>query len=127
LNIAAKERLYAGFRRVLAPAGLLAVQEPMAGPVEPRSYPLMWASEPAHDHVRSPAAMHAAITGAGFRALAWDEVRVERPAPGAPAPAHTIQRLVMGDAHLAEIAWASRINDDERRLVMVQAVFTADP
>ena len=33
MNIADKERLYAGFHRVLRPGGLLALQEPMAGPV----------------------------------------------------------------------------------------------
>ena len=32
MNIAEKERLYAGFHRVLRPGGLLAIQEPMAGP-----------------------------------------------------------------------------------------------
>ena len=127
MNIEAKERLYAGFRRVLAPAGVLAIQEPMAGPVEPRVYPLMWASEPAHDHVRSQAAMRAVIERAGFRTLEWSEVRVERPASGTPAPAHTIQRLVMGDARIAEIMRATLVNEAERRLVMVQAVFAADP
>ena len=127
MNIAAKEQLYGGFRRVLAPGGVLAIQEPMAGPVEPRAYPLMWASEPAHDHVRSPAAMRAVIEAAGFRTQTWSEVRVERPAPGTPAPAHTIQRLVMGDARLAEIMRATRVNEAEGRLVMVQAAFAADP
>src|SRR5262245_6896855 len=33
MNIAAKEQLYRGFHRVLRPGGLLAFQEPMAGPV----------------------------------------------------------------------------------------------
>ena len=37
MNIADKERLYAGFHRVLRPGGLLALQEPMAGPVRPCS------------------------------------------------------------------------------------------
>ena len=127
MNIAAKDRLYAGIRRVLAPAGVLAIQEPMAGPVTPRIYPLMWAPDPSHDHVRAPAAMRATIEGAGFRTLAWDEVRVERPVAGAPAAAHTIQRLVMGDARIAEIARATRVNETEERLVMVQAVFAAVP
>ena len=34
MNIPEKERLYAGFARVLRPGGLLALQEPMAGPVQ---------------------------------------------------------------------------------------------
>src|SRR5437899_1252178 len=39
MNIADKERLYAGFARVLRPGGLLALQEPMAGPVQPLPRP----------------------------------------------------------------------------------------
>ena len=35
MNIADKRRLYEGFHRVLRPGGLLALQEPMAGPVQP--------------------------------------------------------------------------------------------
>jgi ubiquinone/menaquinone biosynthesis C-methylase UbiE len=127
MNIAAKERLYAGFRRVLAPTGVLAIQEPMAGPVAPPAYPLMWALEPAHDHVRSQAAMRAVIEAAGFRTLTWSEVQVERRSPGTPTPGHTIQRLVMGDEQLAAIMRATLVNEAERRLVMVQAVFAADP
>ena len=125
MNIAAKARLYAEVRRVLAAGGVLAIQEPMAGPVAPRAYPVMWASDPAHDHVRTPAEMRATIEGAGFQTLAWDEVHVERPAAGATPPAHTIQRLVMGDAQIAEIMRATRVNEAEHRLVMVQAVFAA--
>ena len=36
MNIADKERLDAGLHRVLRPGGLLALQELMAGPVQPR-------------------------------------------------------------------------------------------
>src|SRR5262249_49443355 len=35
MNIPDKERLYTGFHRVLRPGGRLAIQEPMAGPVQP--------------------------------------------------------------------------------------------
>ena len=45
MNIADKERLYAGFARVLRPGGLLAFQEPMAGPVQPPIFPVMWAPD----------------------------------------------------------------------------------
>ena len=49
MNIADKERLYAGFHRVLRPGGLLALQEPMAGPVQPVIYPVMWARDAVHE------------------------------------------------------------------------------
>ena len=45
MNIADKERLYAGFHRVLKTGGVLAFQEPMAGSVQPPIYPLMWARD----------------------------------------------------------------------------------
>lgn len=37
MNIADKRRLYRGSHRVLRPGGLLALQEPMAGPRSPAS------------------------------------------------------------------------------------------
>ena len=43
MNIEDKVALYSGFHRVLRPGGLLVMQEPMAGPVDPPLYPMMWA------------------------------------------------------------------------------------
>ena len=125
MNIADKARLYEGFHRVLRPDGRLVTQEPMAGSVGPRIYPLMWADDDTTDHVQSPDTMLAIIQAAGFTALAWDEVRLGPPPPDAPRPPRTIQSLVMGDDHLAAIMSASRQNEDEGRLTMVQAVFGA--
>src|SRR5262245_33335299 len=45
MNVADKDRLYAGFARLLPRGGLLAIQEPMAGPVEPPIFPVMWARD----------------------------------------------------------------------------------
>ena len=124
MNIADKERLYAGFHRVLRPGGLLALQEPMAGPVQPLLYPVMWARDASTTFLRTPAEMRAVIEGAGFRARAWDDVTAETagPSTGAAVPAHSIQRLVMGDA-IDEIIRAGHRNRDEGRLVSIQAVF----
>jgi hypothetical protein len=68
--------------------------------------------------------MRAVIEGAGFRLRAWDDVTVETagPSTGAAIPAHSIQRLVMGDA-LDEIIRVGHRNRDEGRLVSIQAVF----
>src|SRR5688500_8324114 len=41
MNIADKERLYAELYRVLRDGGRLAIQEPMAGPVQPLIFPVM--------------------------------------------------------------------------------------
>jgi ubiquinone/menaquinone biosynthesis C-methylase UbiE len=124
MNIADKERLYAGFHRVLRPGGRLALQEPMAGPVAPLLYPVMWARDASTSFLRTPAAMRAVIEGAGFRARVWDDVTAETagPATAADIPAHSIQRLVMGDA-IDEIIRVGHRNRDERRLVSIQAVF----
>jgi ubiquinone/menaquinone biosynthesis C-methylase UbiE len=124
MNIADKERLYAGFHRVLRPGGRLALQEPMAGPVQPVVYPLMWARDPSTSFLRAPEAMRAVIEAAGFRVRAWEDMTGETtgPATGAAVPAHSIQRLVMGDAIDAIIAAGHR-NRSEGRVVSIQAVF----
>jgi ubiquinone/menaquinone biosynthesis C-methylase UbiE len=124
MNIADKERLYAGFARVLRPGGLLALQEPMAGPVQPVIFPVMWARDATASFLRAPASMRDTIEAAGFRARAWDDVTTEMagPSTGGSVPAYAIQRIVMGDA-LDEITPAGQRNREEGRIVMIQAVF----
>jgi MPBQ/MSBQ methyltransferase len=124
MNIAAKEQLYAAFHRVLRPGGRLALQEPMAGPVQPPIFPMMWARDAATNFLRTPMEMRALIEAAGFRTRAWDDVTVETSGSRSSAPyaAHSIQSLVMGNM-LATITHNGRRNRDEGRLVMVQAVF----
>jgi ubiquinone/menaquinone biosynthesis C-methylase UbiE len=124
MNTAAKERLYVGFQRVLRPGGLLALQEPMAGPVQPPIFPVMWARDAATSFLREPMEMRALIEAVGFSMRAWEDVTLEiaGSGPDATVPNHTIQSLVMGDA-LAAISLTGRRNRDEGRIVMVQAVF----
>jgi ubiquinone/menaquinone biosynthesis C-methylase UbiE len=124
MNIADKERLYAGFHRVLRSGGRLALQEPMVGPAPPLVYPVMWARDPSTNFLRAPAEMKAIIERTGFRLRVWDDVTAETAGPttGAAIPAHSIQRLVMGDA-IDEIIRAGHRNRAEGRLVLVQAVF----
>ena len=123
MNIADKERLYAGFHRVLRPGGRLALQEPMAGPVEPVVYPVMWARDASTSFLRPPAAMRAAIERAGFRVLVWDDITelTAGPASAAAIPPHSIRRLVMGDA-IDAITRAGQRNREEHRIVSIQAV-----
>jgi len=124
MNIADKERLYAGLHRVLRAGGRLAIQEPMAGPVQPVIFPVMWAGEASTNFLRTPAEMRAVIERAGFRTQAWDDVTAEiaGPSTGADVPPHGIPRLIMGDA-LDAIITAGRRNRAEGRIVMIQAVF----
>jgi len=122
MNIADKARLYAGFARVLRPGGLLALQEPMAGPVQPPIFPVMWARDATASFLRSPAEMRATLEAAGFVVRHWDDVTEEFAGPSGPAPAHSIQRIVMGDL-LEAIGAAGQRNREEGRIVNVQAVF----
>jgi hypothetical protein len=95
----------------------------MAGPVQPVIFPVMWARDDTASFLRAPDAMRAVIESAGFRAGAWEDVTAEVAGPTGDAaiPAHSIQRIVMGDA-LAEITRAGQRNRDEGRIVMIQAV-----
>ena len=124
MHIAAKEQLYAGFHRVLRTGGRLALQEPMAGPVQPPIFPVMWARDAATSFLRPPTEMRVLIEAAGFRARTWEDVTAEIAGAGSDiaVPMPSIQVLVMGDA-LAAITHAGRRNRDEGRIVMVQAVF----
>jgi SAM-dependent methyltransferase len=123
MNIEDKERLYAGFARVLRPGGQLVLQEPMAGPVQPIVYPVMWARDASGSFLRTPPAMRTVMEQAGFEVVAWEDVTAEAagPSAGAPAPAHSAPRIIMGDA-LEEIAKAGQRNREDGRIVMIQAV-----
>jgi len=124
MNIADKERLYAGFARLLRPGGLLVIQEPMAGPNQPPIFPLMWARDAGSSFLRPPVEMRALIEAAGFRVRDWEDVTAELagPSTGAAIPAHAIARIVMGDA-VDEISRAGQRNREEGRIVNIQAVF----
>jgi len=122
MNIADKPRLYGELRRVLRPGGRLATQEPVAGPVQPPHFPLMWATDASGSFLLDAAALRALIESRGFAVRAW-EVATSPPtqtSPAAPGGA-AIQVLVMGD-RLPAITDANARNWAERRLASVQGV-----
>jgi SAM-dependent methyltransferase len=123
MNIADKESLYTGFHRLIRPNGLLVIQEPMSGPNQPPVFPVMWSRDGSNHFVRKPEQMRGMIEAAGFHLLRWDDVTNEKDPPGTIRPTQSIQKLVMGEELLAEIRIADKHNDEEERLVMVQAVF----
>jgi hypothetical protein len=103
--------------------GLLATQEPMSGTNLPPHFPVMWSRDGSNHFLRKPEQMRAAIEAAGFRLLQWDDVTDEKDPPNTARPKHSIQKLVMGEDLLAAIIRAGKRNDEEKRLVMIQAVF----
>jgi hypothetical protein len=116
---AAPRRFRAG-----APSGrIAALQEPMAGPMQPVLYPVMWARDAGTSFLRAPGEMRKLIEAAGFQVRRRDDVTAEAvgPSTGAASPAHSIQRIAMGDA-VDAIAQSGQKNREEGRIVMIQAV-----
>ncbi|MCC6438455.1 MAG: methyltransferase domain-containing protein [Acidimicrobiales bacterium] len=125
MNIADKETLYRGFRRVLRPGGTLAFQEPMAGELSPPHFPVMWADDESMHHVWAPEEVRALLGRLGFVERVWEYATESTSSGNAPPPPpHAVQRLIMGDEKLAAIAAANRRNLDEGRSCTVHAVFS---
>jgi ubiquinone/menaquinone biosynthesis C-methylase UbiE len=124
MNIADKETLHAGFHRLLRPGGRLVTQEPMAGPVQPLVFPVMWAEDATTSYLRTPEDMQSTIEGAGFRLRSWEVTKPVKAseAAGRREPQQRIQSMLMGD-EIAAISAAGRRNNAEGRVVTVQAVF----
>ena len=90
MNIADKERLYAEFYRVVPPGGRLAIQEPIASPVQPIIFPIMWAQDESTSFLRTAGADAGAdrrrrLPGAG---LGRHHGRHHADRPGRSGPQH---------------------------------------
>lgn len=125
MNIADKRDLYAGFRRVLRTGGTLAFQEPMAGAESPLHYPVMWADDASSSFLLPPEEMRTLIVDAGFSERSWSVVEEATTVSSSAPAAHSVQRIVMGEAKLAAIAAVGRLNVAEQRVATIHGVFIA--
>ena len=75
---------------------------------------------PTHEEMRS------LIGGFGFLERAWEIVTetTSLSSTASPPPAHSVQRIIMGEARLAAMTVAGRRNLAERRVATVHGVFT---
>jgi SAM-dependent methyltransferase len=123
MNIKDKYCLYREFRRVLIPDGLLLLQEPMAGTVQPPIYPLMWAPDASTNFLLTSDEMKRVIESVGFVLHDWQDLTNElvKLRTGSESTSHNIQALVMG-ARLDPIRRATKRNIEEHRTIMVQGV-----
>ena len=88
MQIADKVRLYREFFRVLRPAGHLAQLEPIAGPVQPPHFPLMWAREAADSHLLTADTLREVILATGFIERYWHPAATFREWLPVQAPLH---------------------------------------
>jgi SAM-dependent methyltransferase len=128
MNIADRERLYREMRRVLKPAGKLALQEVASGPGGPPLYPVQWARTPDISFLYSQEATRAKLEAAGFRVLVWHDateaalasaVARARHASGSPPVLGT--HLIIGADWEAMFQNSAR-NLEERRTELFNAV-----
>jgi SAM-dependent methyltransferase len=126
MNIKDKSALYAEVYRVLRPGGRLVIQEPIAGPVQPPIFPLMWARDQKSSFLLSAEELKETICSQGFLLQNFEDVTAAVAAVKSADPQRTIQKLVMQD-ELELITRASQRNREEERIKMLQAVFLKDP
>ncbi len=77
MNIADRDRLYAGIHRVLRPDGRLAIYDIVAGSGEALHYPVPWSRVPETSFVMEPASMRATLERHGFAVKSWTDRTAE--------------------------------------------------
>jgi MPBQ/MSBQ methyltransferase len=131
MNVQDKKRLYESIRRMLRPGGRLALHEVMAGPAGDVLFPVPWSPDGAASFLRPPEAIRSLLVGLGLRKTAWMDVTAgamasvrERAAAarGATGPPPLGLHLLLGAAAGPMLANLLR-NLEERRIVVIQAVF----
>jgi len=123
MNIAAKDRVYAGVHRALKPGRIFAVYDILQGEGGAVHYPVPWARDPAISHLATPTQMRSLLQGAGFRILdeidqtdegeAWFKAAAAQ-AAGPVKPPISLRQLLGSDA--ADMMRNQVRNLSERRI-----------
>jgi hypothetical protein len=114
---------YWGFHRVLRSGGVLAFQEPMAGPGGPPNLPFMWARDSSQSFLRTPAEMRALREATGFRVRVCDDVTDEF-SVATPVSARRAPSRSSSWATSSRRSWTPpQRSRDERRMLSIHAVW----
>lgn len=77
MNIADRDRLYAGIRRVLRPGGRLATYDVVSGSGEALHFPVLWSRVPDTSFVMAPDAMRSILEHHGLTVRSWTDRTAE--------------------------------------------------
>lgn len=130
MNIADKSKLFAEIHRVLKPGGRYALNEIMAGPVQPIYFPAPWATTSDISFLETPETIHALLESAGFHQierreqtdLALEFVRQLAAGMGAGKPPPLGLHLLLGDRFVPGFRNLMK-NFEEQRVRVISAVY----
>jgi SAM-dependent methyltransferase len=77
MNVPEKAAMYAEFRRVIRPGGILALYDVIAGPAGRAIFPQPWAREPTYSFLPSLEELRGYLDDAGFAVEVWQDRSAE--------------------------------------------------
>jgi SAM-dependent methyltransferase len=131
MNVKDKPRLYREIFQVLRPGGRFALQEIVAGPVQPVHYPTAWATDASMSFLIPAADLRALVKEIGFREVnwvenpqisqAWRERQFPTNASSGSLPPLGFH-LFLGQDRLLKVQAAAARNNAENRIGLIRAV-----
>lgn len=129
MNIPDKLRLYREIRRVLKPAGRLALYDILSGPGGEPHFPVPWARKPEGSFLVSPQELSEIVAEAGFEPLSWQDLTEEglswfrrRQEKSAAQPASPLGLHLLLGSDFKAMARNQLLNLEQQRITLLQAV-----